>query len=127
MTFFLDNNLSPVIPTALRILGESACHLQDNFKPDAKDIEWIPFVAERKMALITLDLRITKVPLEVGLLKKFNIKAFFLEGKSMDGWSRILQIFRAWKEMQHHALNHRPPHIFKVNRQGTKIYAPQQP
>jgi len=126
MIFFFDNNLSPHIPEALRILGESACHLQDEFKPDTNDIDWLPYVAKNNMALITLDLRITKIPLEVNLLRKFNIKAFFLEGKNMDGWSRIIQIFRAWKEMQRHASNHRPPHILKVNRHGTKVYPPQQ-
>jgi len=77
MIFFLDNNLSPHIPEALRILGENAIHLQDKFKPDTNDIEWLPFIAKNDMALITLDLRITKIPLEVNLLKKYNIKAFF--------------------------------------------------
>ena len=76
MTFFFDNNLFPYIPDALRILGESACHLQDEFKPDAQDIEWLPYVTKNNMVLITLDLRITKIPLEVRLLKNIKSKLF---------------------------------------------------
>jgi len=83
-------------------------------------------VGEKKFALVTLDLRITKVPLEINLLKKYKVKTFSLEGKKMDGWSRVLQIFRAGAEMKRHANNHRPPHIYKVNRQGTKGYPPKQ-
>lgn len=126
MTFFFDNNLSQYIPKALVVLREDSCHLQDHFRENEQDIVWLPFLAENKMALITLDLRISKLPLEVQLLKKYKIKTFFLEGKTLSAWQRVVQVFRAWEEIKLKAGNHRPPHIFKVVSRGTRVYPPEQ-
>ncbi|MBA7524483.1 hypothetical protein ES705_16621 [subsurface metagenome] len=107
-------------------MGQDACHLKDHFPVNAPDIDWLPFLTENSMALITLDLRITKNPLEVKLLKIYNVKTFFLEGKTLSAWQRVVQVFRAWEEIKNKASKRRPPHIFKVVPKETRVYTPEQ-
>ena len=68
MTFFLDNNLSPILAGGLRGFGEDVHHLREVFPPDAPDEAWLPEIRERGWYLVTHDKRIPRKPAELQAL-----------------------------------------------------------
>ena len=55
MRFFFDNNLSAKLAHGMREFGEDVVHLTDHFPQDAVDSEWLPFVGENQLILVTRD------------------------------------------------------------------------
>ena len=60
MTFFLDNNLSPILAEGLRAFGEDVRHLREVFPPDTPDEVWLPEIGQRGWFLVTHDKRIPR-------------------------------------------------------------------
>ncbi len=55
-SFYLDNNLTPLLAVALRNLGHTAVHVRDLGYRHAKDYEHLIFAAQLGATLITHDL-----------------------------------------------------------------------
>jgi hypothetical protein len=53
LTFFLDNNLSPILAEGLRAFGEDVRHLREIFPPDTPDEVWLPEIGQRGWYLVT--------------------------------------------------------------------------
>ena len=77
----LDNNLSPHLAQGMRAFEEEVTHLQEHFRPDAKDAEWLQEIGRRQWFLVTRDERIGMNPAELAALHRFGVGAFFLSGK----------------------------------------------
>lgn len=121
MTFFLDNNLSPHLAEGMRAFEEDVTHLQDNFPRDAKDVDWLPTVAQRGWLLVTCDERIRKNPAEPRALRQYAVGVFFLSGKNRSRCDLIQQLVRNWIRIKELGRNTRPPYAFRVPPTGTKI------
>jgi hypothetical protein len=65
LTFFLDNNLSPILAEGLRAFGEDVRHLREVFPPDTPDEVWLPEIGQRGWYLVTHDKRIPRKALEM--------------------------------------------------------------
>jgi PIN like domain len=55
MRFFFDNNLSVHLAHGMREFGESVEHLKDRFSQDAADSEWLQYLGENDIVLVTRD------------------------------------------------------------------------
>ncbi|MFV1980337.1 MAG: DUF5615 family PIN-like protein, partial [Rhodothermia bacterium] len=78
MRFFIDNNLSTQLAAALAAFGENVEHLQDSFPESAEDEDWLPYVGENQLFLVTRDEKMRWKPAELRALKSYNVGAFFL-------------------------------------------------
>ena len=58
MTFFIDNNLSKYLSDGMKGFGEQVEHLTERFPPSAEDPEWLKYVGEKGLVLVTRDERL---------------------------------------------------------------------
>ncbi len=121
MRFFIDNNLSKQMADGMAAFGEEVGHLQDSFPNDAKDEDWLPYVGDNELVLVTRDEEIRRKPAELRALKSHNVGAFFLGGKNLDRCRLIQQLVRNWPRMKDLAGKTRRPFAFRIPPTGTKF------
>lgn len=121
MKFFFDHNLSPRLPNGLREFGEDAIHLTDKFQSDTADEEWLRYVGENGLFLITRDDRIRWRPNELAALRQHNVGAFFLGGKNRSRCELIQQTVGNWPRIKELAAKTHRPFAFRVPPSGAKI------
>ena len=99
--FFVDENLGQEMVEGLKMLGyDNIEHLLETFEQGASDVEWLKYVGENKLVLITKDGRIRKNFLEKESLRKYGVVAFFLGGKKQGTKQISLQLITAWNQME---------------------------
>lgn len=121
MRFFIDNNLSPQLAKGMSGFGEDVEHLQDKFKPNAQDEEWLPYVGANNLYLVTRDNRIRRNPAEKAALTKNNVGAFFLGGKNRSRCELIQQLVRNWPQVKELSRKTRKPFAFRIPPTGSKF------
>jgi len=121
MRFFFDNNLSAKLAHGMREFGEDVVHLTDHFPQNAVDSEWLPFVGEHALVLVTRDEKIRWKPAELRAVKNFKVGAFFLGGKKLDRCQLIQQIVRNWPRMKEIARSERRPFAIRIPPHGSRF------
>ena len=119
MKFFIDNNLSQQLADNMKDFGEKVMHLREKFDPDTEDTDWLKYVGQRGLILVTRDERIRWRPAERLALKTHNVGAFFLGGKNLTRCQLIQQLVRNWPRMKELAGKTKRPFIFRVPQKGT--------
>jgi hypothetical protein len=85
-TFFVDRSLGGnFVAGVLREAGYRVVVHDDEFKPDARDVDWLQAVGERGWVVLTKDARIRTNALERGTLLSANVAAFMLGRGDMKG------------------------------------------
>jgi predicted nuclease of predicted toxin-antitoxin system len=115
MRFFFDNNLSSHLAGGMKEFGEDVVHLRDHFPENATDAEWLPFVGDNDLVLITRDDAIRWNPAE----RRHKVAAFFLGGKKLSRCQLIQQLVRNWPRMKELAASEKRPFAFRVPPHGT--------
>lgn len=121
MTFFIDHNLSARLAAGMKAFGEDVTHLTDHFDQDADDTEWLKYVGDNKLLLVTRDERIRWHPAELSALKSHKVGAFFLGGKSRNRCQLVRQLVRNWPRMKELGGKTRRPFAFRVPPSGAKL------
>jgi hypothetical protein len=121
LRFFVDNNLSVHLARGMRAFGEDVDHLQDHFRDDCPDIEWLKHIGENRYFLITRDDAVRRKPAELLALKQFGVGAFFLGGKNRTRWELIQQLIRNWLRIKDYAATERRPFACRIPPSGTKF------
>lgn len=120
MNFFLDNNLSIKLAKAMNHLEQEGevMHLTEKFPADAKDEEWLKYVGENGIILITQDQKIRRRAAEKAAFKTHKVGAFVLVGKNRDRWQIINQLIKNWLKIKELAAKTKRPFAFKVPIRG---------
>ena len=121
MKFFFDNNISIHVVAGMKAFGEDVIHLKEKFPENTPDIEWLKYVGENNLALITRDERIRWNPAELSAFQKFKVGAFFLGGKNLDKWKIIQQVVHNWPRIKEIAEKTSPPYAFRIPPHGSKF------
>jgi predicted nuclease of predicted toxin-antitoxin system len=121
MKFFVDNNLSAHLAHGMQEFGESVEHLTDQFSDDTADTEWLRYIGDGEIFLITRDDRIRRNPAELEALRNHKVGAFFIGGKNRSRCDIIQQVVRNWPRIKQLASRQRKPFAFRVPPKGTKI------
>lgn len=121
MRFFFDNNLSVHLAHGMREFGEVVEHLKDRFPQDAVDSEWLQYVGENDIVLVTRDEAIRWRPAELLVVRRFKVAAFFLGGKTLNRCQLIQQVVRNWSRMKEIAASETRPFAMRVAPHGTKF------
>jgi predicted nuclease of predicted toxin-antitoxin system len=119
--FFFDNNVSKKIVEGLKAFGEEVVHLQEKFPEDSADIEWLQYVGEKGLVLITRDERVRWNPAEIAAIKKFKVATFFLGGRNLDRCRLIQQVIRNWSRIKEYSRKNQPPFAIRIPPTGTKF------
>jgi predicted nuclease of predicted toxin-antitoxin system len=119
--FFFDNNVSKKIVEGLKAFGEEAVHLQEIFPEDTADIDWIQYVGEKELVLITRDERVRWNPAEIAAIKKFKVATFFLGGSHLDRCRLIQQVVRNWPRIKEYSRKFQPPFALRIPPTGSKF------
>ncbi|MBI2774083.1 MAG: DUF5615 family PIN-like protein [Chloroflexi bacterium] len=119
MTFFFDNNLSPVLVQGLRAFGEDVQHLRDSFAAEAPDTEWIPEVARRGWVVVTRDKHIRTRPLELDALRSHGLRVFiFSQKRDPDRWGWVELVVRRWLELKRFTETNGRPFVALIPEHG---------
>jgi predicted nuclease of predicted toxin-antitoxin system len=121
MTFFIDNNLSKYLSDGMKGFGEHVEHLTERFPPSAEDPEWLKYVGEKGLVLVTRDERLRWRPAEIRAFVQYGVRAFILGGKNRTRCQLIQQVVRNWPRMKELANTTPPPFAFRVPPTGAKI------
>lgn len=79
VTFFLDRNLGgKIFPGILREAGVTVVLLEDHFKPEAPDEEWITWVAKKKYFAVGNDYRILRNVVQREVVLKAGLGYFVI-------------------------------------------------
>jgi predicted nuclease of predicted toxin-antitoxin system len=119
--FFFDNNVSKKIVEGLKAFGEEVVHLQEKFPEDSTDIQWLRYVGENGLVLITRDERVRWNPAEIAAIKKFKVATFFLGGSHLDRCKLIQQVVRNWPRIKELSGKTQPPFAYRIPPKGTKF------
>ena len=85
-TFFVDRSLGGAfVAGALRAAGHAVVVHDDEFRPDARDVDWLTTVGARGWVVLTKDARIRTNSLERETLLAANVAAFMLGRGDMKG------------------------------------------
>lgn len=103
MKFFFDEGLGQNLSQALKLVGKDCEHVKDVYPGGAKDVVWLEYVGEQKLALITKDKNLWKKPNEIALLRKYKIVVFYLGGSETSGHDILKQLANAWSNMERKA------------------------
>lgn len=106
-TFFVDRSLGGTfVASAIRQAGLQVIVHDDEFEPDARDVDWLRAVGQRGWVVLTKDARIRTNALERGALLSANVAAFMLGRGDMTGprmastyvtaLPRIMKVLRRW-------------------------------
>lgn len=118
MKFFVDNNLSDYLAKGMKAFGEDVVHLKEYFPEETKDVDWLKFIGENDLILITRDERIRRNPAELSAFRKHNVGAFFLGGKKLDKCKIIQQVVHNWPKIKQYAIEERRPFAFRIPPTG---------
>jgi len=121
MKFFFDNNISENLVQGMKAFGEEVMHLREKFAPETADQEWLKYIGENGITLITRDKSIRWNPAESGALRRYKVGAFFLGGKNLNRCNLIQQIVRNWPRVKQLSGNCSPPFAFHIPPNGTKF------
>ena len=105
----------------MKAFGEDVIHLKEVFPQDPVDTEWLQYVGQHQMFVITRDERVRWRPAELQALRSYNTGAFFLGGKNLTRCKLIQQLVRNWPRIKEFASTTRKPFIFRVPPTGTKF------
>jgi hypothetical protein len=118
--YFFDNNLGKNIVEGMKAFGEDVEHLLDSFPKDAADTEWLQYIGDNGIYLISRDKKILHRPAELSALKEYDVGAFFLGGKDRNLWQLIQQLVRNWPRIKDYADSNRKPFAVRIPPTGTK-------
>jgi len=121
MRFFFDNNLSSHLAGGMKEFGEDVVHLRDHFPENATDAEWLPFIGDNDLILVTRDDAIRWNPAEIQAVRRHKVAAFFLGGKKLSRCQLIQQLVRNWPRMKKLATTEKRPFAFRVPPHGTAL------
>lgn len=118
--FFFDENIGLYIVKGLRGFGEEVIHITeiDELGAGTTDEVWLDYIGRHGWYLVTQDRWIRNRPAQRRALYEHSIGSFFLLGKDLDHWARILQVIRAWHKIKLHASSKPPPFAFNVRARG---------
>ncbi len=117
--FFFDEGLGQNLANGLSQIGKNVEHVLDNFPQGTKDVEWLKYVSENRLALVTKDKGIRRKPNEKAMLLKYGIVAFYLGGSEKSGHDILKQLVNAWENMEAKAQK-----SFKTGKAGAFIVRP---
>lgn len=119
MTFFLDNNLSPILAEGLRAFGEDVRHLREVFPPETPDEVWLPEIGQRGWYLVTHDKRIPRKTLEMQALLQAKVGAFvFTHRRKLTRWEWVELVVRRWAEIASWAHRLERPFVVGIPERG---------
>ena len=121
MKFIFDENLPPTLARGLAAFGEPTEHSTDHFPAGTKDEILLEFIGTNQYIFITRDTRIRFNPQEVAAIRRHNVGAFILQGKSLAAWDIVRQLVRNWHRILELSNKERKPFIYLIPRTGTKI------
>ncbi|MDK1029358.1 MAG: DUF5615 family PIN-like protein [Anaerolineae bacterium] len=117
--FFFDEGLGPNLAKGLNLIGKNVEHVLESYPAGTKDVDWLSYVGENKLVLITKDKGIRKKPNEKSMLVKYKIVAFYLGGSEKSGHDILKQLVNAWENMEQKAQKQ-----LKTGRAGAFIVRP---
>jgi len=123
--FFVDAGLGLKLVTGLRDLGyTNIIHIYEKFPIGVLDEEWLEYVGENKLVVITKDKMIRKNPKEKAALIKYGIVAFYLSGDKLSIKEMGKQLINAWEKMETCAVKQQKTGVaaaFVIRPRGNKI------
>ena len=119
--YFFDNNISPRIPEALRVLGQSAVHIADcaerGVARDDADVDSMPKVAKLGWFAVTVDNNIQRRREERLVREECELRVVYLPGtfgRKYLFFQQAVFVIRAWENIIEASKGARPGQCLRV-------------
>lgn len=125
MSFLFDEQISPRISGALKLMGEPVLHVGEvqELGRGTPDAAILPYCGSNGLALVTLDRRMLDTPHLHALIHEYSVGAFFVVGQSRKStpspWLILKTLVRQWEEMKRIADGEARPFMKEVRPSGS--------
>jgi len=131
MKIYFDENFSPYLCKGFaafqegrRQEGIQVLHVVDEFGNGAPDEAWIPAVAQKHGAAITVDYSIHRTQHLAQLCRDYKLGMFFFRPpkKTKYGyWDLINWVMKFWTPIKEHARNEQRPFEYEITPRSGKL------
>jgi predicted nuclease of predicted toxin-antitoxin system len=104
-----------------RVVAIRVEHLDDYFKPDTPDEEWIRFVGRNNWIVLTKDKKIRYRTAELQMVIREKVRMFTLTGGNLTGTQMAQLIVNSLSKIVRFVYKHSPPYIVKITSSGNLI------
>lgn len=124
--FFVDESalgLGKVLAMARRDVVHTGHYLVLPEVPlGALDIQWIPEIGTRGLAVIARDRRIRTKPAEIAMLRTHGLRVFWIAGKKdLSTWDSLVRLVRRWGDIETALATRGPgPWFYAINENGLR-------
>ncbi len=133
MTVYIDDNMPPYLAHAFQILQApqnlkhgrkkiDVKHLRDVFGAGAKDLQWIPAIANNRAFVITQDIHISRRKDEIAAYQSNGIGMFFIRGRNskdtLSAFEMVQILAKQWEPMVAIMLKNKGAFAYKVQLAG---------
>lgn len=128
MNFLFDNNLSPALAEALRLLGKSVSHVREisGLGAAAPDDLILDYAVQWDYFVVTRDRAMRTTPHFQALIRTRPLGVFFLKtglARQLGAWEIAKLVVKAWDEIERHAETHSRPFMALVQPNGRVVRA----
>jgi hypothetical protein len=122
VTCIFDENLPPRIARALRTLGVSVWHVSCIYGSGAREVDFLPDIAERGWVFITVDRHIRTRDAERLVLSSAGVTAVIMQDKfpHLGFRGMALWFLGHWEDIEKEVESSRPGTCFKATLRGVQ-------
>jgi hypothetical protein len=120
LTFLFDENISPLVAEALKVLGKPVAYITDILPRGIDDITLFAKLGQLEWFLVTQDKKIRRKRHELEAIKQAGIGAFIFTGRAEKGVEEMtIMVLRHFGEMERLASRTKRPFIFGISDRGS--------
>ena len=126
MNWLFDNNLSPDIAQALRVVGKNVAHVKDiqELGGGALDQQIIQYAAPRDICVVTVDHAMRRASWFVHDVRTLKAGVFLVnigKARQLRAWPIVKLMFKAWDNMEEFRGKNAFPFVALVKHNGTVV------
>ncbi len=118
MILFLDRNLGPRVPQALRLLDLDVIGHDERFPSDTPDEVWLSEAGRQGWVVVTHDRGIAENEKELEAVVAGSVPCFVLPGGSASHWEKAREFAFAWQKINAILNGETPPYVWHRSPRG---------
>lgn len=121
LTLYFDKCIGKRLPKALRHIrcpAEIAWHVEQRFRDDMPDDEWLEVAGKNEWTVISHDRKFHQEAPALAAIKQHKVGCFYLSGASNPMWEKLKHFVRIYDRMIDLAKSTPKPFVFHLTPKG---------
>ncbi len=125
LVYWVDRTFGrKIVPDAIRAAGRKVYHHDDEFPENAKDVEWLPYVASNGWIIITRDKGIWTTPFQRRAFYDAGARVFIVTATALRAEDEAKLIVSMLNRMEEIVAETTAPFMARVNRTEVVLRVP---